>query len=121
MGEERKIRFKGEELGTFSIRQVMRMTETGEINHTAEYWSEKGQKWRLLPSFIWDFYDGPDRLSQMQSSGITKTKVLGVDASDCPACMALQKKTYSIEKMPTLPPTDCTCVPWCRCTVIAIE
>lgn len=119
MSEERRIRFEGEELGEFSIRQVMRMAEKGEINHTAEYWSEKGKEWRRLPSFIMDFDDQPDRIEQMKSSGIKSTKVLGADASDCPACRALQSVTYAIGDTPNLPPADCTCIPWCRCTVIA--
>jgi hypothetical protein len=121
MSEERKIRFGGEELGEFSIRQVMRMSEKREIDHTAEYWSEKGKEWRRLPSFIMDFDDQPDRVGQMKSSGIKSTKVLGADASDCPACKALQGKTYAIAETPVLPPSGCTCIPWCRCVAIATK
>ena len=119
MSEERKIRFEGEVLGEFSIRQVMRMSEKGEINHTAEYWSEKGNEWRRLPSFISDFDDLPDRVEQMKAAGIKTTEILGADKSDCPVCMALQRKTYPIDESPSLPPSGCTCVPWCRCTVLA--
>jgi hypothetical protein len=119
MSDERKIRFGGEELGEFSIRQVMRMAEKREIDHTAEYWSEKGNEWRRLPSFIMDFDDQPDRVGQMKAVGIKITKVLGADASDCPVCKALQEKVFAVKETPVLPPEGCTCVPWCRCIVIA--
>jgi hypothetical protein len=56
-----KLGLKEEELGEFSIRQVMRMAERVEINHTAEYWSEKGTEWPRLLSFISDFDYQPDR------------------------------------------------------------
>jgi hypothetical protein len=119
MSERRKIRFEGEELGTFSIQQVMRMAERDEINHTAEYWSEKGNEWRTLPSFISDFDDVPDRLEQMKDAGIERIEILGGDENDCTACRSLQGKSIAIANAPSLPPADCTCVPWCRCTVIA--
>jgi hypothetical protein len=119
MSEERRIRFEGEELGEFSIRQVMRMAEKKEIDHTAEYWSEKGKEWRRLPSFIMDFDDQPDRVEQMKAARVETTEIFGVDASDCPGCKALQGKAYPVEQTPALPPLDCTCVPWCRCIAIA--
>jgi hypothetical protein len=118
MSAERRIRFEGEELGEFSVRQVMRMAERGQINHMAEYWSEKGQEWRRLPSFISDFDDLPDRLPQMKAAGITRVEVLRGDANDCPACKEIQR-VHSIEQAPVLPPLGCTCVPWCRCTLAA--
>jgi hypothetical protein len=121
VSEERKIRFEGEELGEFSIRQVMRMAEKGEINHTAEYWSEKWNEWRRLPSFISDFDDGPDRVVEMKAAGISRAKILGADDSDCPACKALQGRPYAVAETPVLPPGGCTCVPWCRCVVLAAK
>jgi hypothetical protein len=121
MSEERKIRFEGEDLGSYTIRQVMRMADTGEIDHTAEYWSEKGKEWRRLPSFISDFDDQPDRLAEIRAVGLTKTRILGTGANDCPACKAIQNRIFAIDDTPTLPPANCTCVPWCRCNVLSQE
>jgi hypothetical protein len=121
MSEERKIRFGGEELGEFSIRQVMRMAEKREIDHTAEYWSEKENNWRRLPGFITDFEPEPGAMERIRASGVKRTQVIGADQSDCAACKALQDRTYPVEDTPVLPPAACTCVPWCRCVVLAAK
>ena len=120
MSEKRRIRFQGEELGEFSIRQAMRGAERGEIDHTAEYWSEREKKWRKLPSFIDDFADH-DPLDDMKRAGIKKAQVLGADEADCPACKSIQKQIFPIDATPELPPENCTCIPWCRCCLIAAK
>ena len=119
MNDDRKIRIQGKDLGTFSIDQLYRMAMEGEINHTAKYWSGKKSAWRPLAGIVVDMY--PSRLDQMRRSGFTKVKFLGCKSEDCPACMALQERAYPIDEAPKLPPTDCTCVPWCRCVEIADE
>jgi hypothetical protein len=119
MSDNRKIRFQGEEMGSHSIRDLYRMATRGEINHTAEFWSEQEQSWRPLAGIIFDF--SPPRLDDMRRAGITKVKILGSGSDDCRVCTALQKRVYGIDEVPTLPPADCTCVPWCRCVEIAVE
>ena len=117
MSDERKIRFEGQELGTLSINQLYRMATRGDINYTAEFWSEREHDWRLLAGIMFDIE--PLHTDDMKSAGITNVQLLGSGPDDCPACKALQGKTYLIDDIPVLPPANCTCVPWCRSTVIA--
>jgi hypothetical protein len=118
MSDNRKIRFQGKDLGSHSIRALDRMATRGEINHTAEFWSETEQAWCPLAGIIFDF--SPPRLDDMRSAGITKVRILGSGSEDCPACAALQEIVYAIEEVPKLPLAACTCVPWCRCVEIAV-
>ena len=52
MSDNRKIRFQGEELGSYSIDQLYRMAMRGDIDHTAEFWSERESSWRPLEHFL---------------------------------------------------------------------
>ena len=117
MSDNRKIRFRGEELGVLSIDRLYRMASRREVDHTAEFWSDREQAWRPLTGIIFDLY--PPRTDDMKAAGIKKVEVLGGGRGDCPACRAIRGKTYPIDDAPTLPPPDCTCVPWCRSLVIA--
>jgi hypothetical protein len=117
MSDQRKFRFQGQELGIFPIDRLYRMASRGEINHTAEFWSERENSWRPLAGIIFDL--DPPNTNNMKSAGIAKVKILGSGSHDCPACRALGKKVYLIDDVPTLPPANCTCVPWCRSIVIA--
>jgi hypothetical protein len=119
MSDKRKIRFQNEELGELSIDRLYRMASRGDIDHTAEFWSDREQAWRPLAGIIFDM--SPSNTDSMISAGITKVEVLGSGSGDCPACTALQGKIYPIDSVPTLPPSDCTCVPWCRSILIAKE
>jgi hypothetical protein len=119
MSDSQKIRFGGRELGSFSIDQLYRMALKGEVDHTAEYWSERQQSWCSLAGIICDLY--PSRVAEMKKSGIAKIEILGSGEEDCPSCAALQLRIYPIDKVPALPPEGCTCVPWCRCVEIAIK
>jgi hypothetical protein len=110
--ENRKIRSDGKELGIFSIDQLYRMAMRGDINHTSEFWCERQSAWLPLAGIIIDMY--PSRLDQMRDTGFKKVKILGSNSDDCPACLDLQKNAYPIDEAPTLPPKDCTCIPWCR-------
>lgn len=117
MSDKRKIRFQGEDLGELSIDRLYRMASRGDIDHTAEFWSEQAQDWRGLAGIIFDLQ--PSRLDDMRAAGITKVEILGSGSDDCPICTALQGRDFSIDDVPTLPPSGCTCIPWCRCTEIA--
>lgn len=123
MSDDRQVRFKGKELGTFSIDELHRMAIKGEINHTAEFLSVREKRWMPLAGIISDLETSVPhavRFREFWDHGIKRVRVLGVDSTDCPACQALQK-TYSIEEVPLLPPANCTCVPWCRCLPVAAE
>jgi len=117
MGDKRKIRFQGEELGEFALGKLYRMATRGDIDHTAEFWSEQAQEWRGLVGILFDFE--PSKLDSIREAGITKVEILGSGSDDCPACLALQAQDYPIDLVPKLPPPDCTCVPWCRCMEVA--
>ena len=107
-------------MGSHSIRDLYRMATRGEINYTAEFWSEKEQSWQPLAGLIFDF--SPSRVDDMRSAGITKVEILGSGSDDdCPICAGLQKRVFGIDEVPVLPPAGCTCVPWCRCIEIAVE
>jgi hypothetical protein len=117
MSDKRKIRFQGEELGELSIDRLCRMASRGELDHTAEFWSDQSQKWRGLAGILFDLQ--PSRLDEMRGAGIKMVEILGSGTDDCPECLALHGRDFPIEDAPILPPSGCTCVPWCRCVEIA--
>jgi len=117
MSDERKIRFKNQELGILSIDRLYRMAANGKIDHTAEFWSNTKKAWRPLSGIIFDIE--PSRIDEMRSAGITKVEVIGSGVDACLACKALEGRAYAIDQVPILPPTNCTCVPWCRSVVVA--
>jgi hypothetical protein len=121
VSEERKIRFKNRELGQFSIDQLYRMAKRGEIDQTAEFWSEKREKWLPLTGITFDVWPRLE-LESIRSAGFDQVEVLGSgDKNECSACRALHNKTFGINDVPDLPPRDCKCIPWCGCTFIAKE
>ena len=65
MRAKRILRFEGQELGAFSVQQLIRMAERGLIDHTSEYWSEKVQEWRPLSNLISDLEGVPDHLEEL--------------------------------------------------------
>jgi len=118
MGDDRKIRFQGKELGSHSVRDLYLMATRGKIDYKAEFWSERELAWRPLAGIMFDF--SPSRLVSMRDAGIERVEIMGSGSNDdCPACTALHHRLYSIEEVPKLPPPDCTCVPWCRCIELA--
>ncbi len=119
MSDKRNIRFRGEELGEFSIDKLYRMASRGDIDHAAEFWSQQAHDWLPLAGIIFDL--NPSSLDDLKSAGITRVEILGSGMDDCPACEAIQGRDYPITEVPTLPPPGCTCAPWCRCTEIAKE
>ena len=74
---KRILRFEGQELGAFSVQQLIRMAERGLIDHTSEYWSEKVQEWRPLSNLISDLEGVPDHLEEQRAFVIEKTAVFG--------------------------------------------
>lgn len=119
MSDTRKVRYNGKELGPIALKALFRMSTRREIDETAEFWSDEKQQWLPLPGIMFDIE--PSRVPAMRAAGIERVSILGSGSDDCPACAALLNKIYQIEAVPELPPIDCSCVPWCRLTVIAAE
>ena len=118
MNDDRQVRVGGEERGTYSVADLYNMAERGEIDHTAQFWSERLNNWRPIAGIIFDLY--PSRLDDMKSAGITKVEILGSGSGDeCPACKSLLGRKYPIAEVPDLPPEACACIPWCRCIEVA--
>jgi len=64
------------------------------------------------------FYVGHQRdLTQWREMGIKKGTIFCCNSGSCDACIALDKKSYRLDKLPELPYKDCTCAHGCRCYV----
>jgi hypothetical protein len=61
-----------------------------------------------------------ERLQEMSNEGIHEVQVLCATSHECPACSALDGKTFPIENAPLLPPPKCSCMPHCTCILTAI-
>jgi hypothetical protein len=62
-----------------------------------------------------DFHVGHQRhLARWRELGINRATIIGIGG--CEACLALNNKTFSLDKLPELPYKDCTCALGCRCT-----
>ena len=118
MSDHREIRFEGRELGVLTIGRIQRMMERGDIDHTAEFWSEKKNLWCPVAGVMFDI--DPLRTEEMRQAQVLKVQIVGT-RDDCPACQELAGKSYAIDELPELPPRDCACVPWCRSNVVAAE
>ncbi len=113
-----RIRFENEELGSFTLAQLMRMNKRGEFDFHAEYWSSKVEGWRRIAGIMNEEY--PPRLLEMKEAGIECVEIsLSGNGDDCPSCTALSEKVYPIDEVPEVPPWDCSCEPWCRCIIVA--
>jgi len=115
------IRAGGREIGEFDARQVLDLFQKRAITYDAEYWSETAKAWKSLVSFLQDVNNPKARIEMMRCAGIRSVKIAGGEGADCPACKALQNQVFSIIQAPILPPADCSCEPWCRCTFIAAQ
>jgi|SRR4051812_21779644 hypothetical protein len=115
------IRVESRELGEFDAGQVLELFEKRAITRDAEYWSETAKAWKPLVSFLQDLNNPKARVEMMRCAGIRNVNIPAGDRNDCPACKALQNQTFSIIQAPILPPADCSCEPWCRCTFIAAQ
>lgn len=59
-------------------------------------------------------------LAEWKERGVHFVRVLTArDGRDCPACVALEGQDFAIDAAPGMPPTDCTCFPWCRAVYAA--
>jgi hypothetical protein len=116
MSDKRKIRAGGDEIGLLSLDKLYRLVTRGDLDAPREFWSEEKKSWLPLSGIMFDIE--PSRVSQMREAGVSLVSVLGSGA-DCPACDALQKKSFPIDEAPTLPPAGCSCIPWCRLTMVA--
>ena len=104
--------------GPFTIDQLYCMAKRGKIDHRTLFWSDRCHQWLPLRGLIFDVY--PSRLGEMRRAGITRVRVIDSGTGeDCSVCQDLAGRTYPIDAAPTLPAKGCTCVPWCRCIIIA--
>jgi hypothetical protein len=118
MSDKRYLKLEGKKAGPFSLQQMMRMTELGEIDQSSEFWATRSKSWEPLTKMLWDFE--PCRVHEMEQAGIQWVEVLGWGGGkDCPACAILDGKVFPIKQRPELPPADCTCLPWCACLFVA--
>jgi hypothetical protein len=119
MEDRRWIRKDSEHKEQFTVRELHYLVKSGKIGHWTPFWSERRQAWLPLTHLLHDTFghDG-DRLAKMRAAGIKYVKITG-SGNDCDACRKLDHRIYSIDTVPELPPSDCTCNPWCGCLVIA--
>lgn len=122
MSEKRRIKFNGEDLGEIAFQKLYRMRMRGDIDHTAEFLSAKTNCWLPLAGILEDLdtsITNDERVRQIKECGIMTVSLLGSGSDgDCPICKALVKK-YPVDGVPTIPPENCSCNPWCALTVIA--
>ncbi len=123
--DARKIRFRGQELGPYSVDKLYRMRMGKQIDGTTEFYSPSKDQWLPLAGIIEDLettVTTERRLQQMKEAGFETVKFLvSGEKGDCPSCRALAKTAHPIDNVPKIPPADCTCVPWCRLVLIVDE
>ena len=61
-----------------------------------------------------------ERLQEMADDGVQEVQVVCATDHECPACAALDGKTFTIKESPALPPAKCSCLPHCTCILTAI-
>jgi len=62
------------------------------------------------------FYDRHlQDLEQWKKLGVKKASIMCTNSGSCETCIALDKKTYWLDKLPELPYQGCTCALGCRC------
>lgn len=110
--------------GPFTVQQLYRMVERGEIDNHTLFWSDRRQQWLTLVHLLLDIYPPRDGVNQMRGVGIKRVKVIGWgpgwEDRTCDACRNLVERVYSIDAAPGLPPEGCSCTPWCGCLIIAL-
>ena len=122
--DARWIRKDEERAGPFTVQQLCRMVERGEIDNRMPFWSERSKKWLPLTHLLCDMYPDDDKLNQRRDCGIKRVKVIGWgpgwDERNCEACRKLIGRTYPIDAAPELPPEGCNCTPWCGSLILAL-
>lgn len=108
--------------GPFTVQQLYRMVDRKEIDDHTLFWSDWRQQWIPLVYLLHDIY--PERLDRMREAGIKRVIVIGYGSGweerNCNACRKLIGRIYLIDAAPIIPPEDCTCSPWCGCSLGAI-
>jgi hypothetical protein len=64
---------------------------------------------RMLSFYVKHRHD----LARMRKLGFKEATIIGIGG--CEACLALNNKTFSLDRLPELPYKDCTCNLGCRC------
>ena len=121
--------------GPFTVAQICRLSED-QIDEDEEgspifmvtsatlFWSETLGRWErisLMPS-EWDRKDGRDKLSEIQSAGIEWVEFLDSGrGDDCEICRKLNGQRFRLSDAPQISPEGCTCEPWSRAALIAVE
>jgi hypothetical protein len=118
--ESRWIFRENDPEGPFSVDDLFRMAKRGDVDHKTLFWSESSQQWQPLTGLMFDIQ--PTDLSQFFQAGIKLIEIIDSGTGeDCPQCIALTGKKFPLESTPVLPPPECTCIPWCRCVVVASQ
>jgi hypothetical protein len=66
------------------------------------------------------FYDRHlQDLDQWKKLGVRKASIMCTKSGSCETCLALDKRTYRLDKLPELPYQRCTCALGCRCLYFA--
>lgn len=113
---------EGEQYGPFSLSKLGEMRVEGRLPQTTLYWSEHYKEWRSITLILNDHYPSADRVRNMREAGITYCKILGAGHGDeCPACLEQIERVMPLDEFAGTPPPGCTCIPWCRCVVIAVK
>jgi hypothetical protein len=102
-----------------TVQQLYYKAKHGKITNQTPFWSERVNQWLPLTHLLHDISPDRDRLAKMRESGIEYVKITG-SGDDCDACRKLHQRIYSIDAVPELPPSGCTCNPWCGCLIIAL-
>jgi hypothetical protein len=122
--DTRWIRKDEQRKGPFTVQQLYRMVNRGEIDNQTLFWSERRQHWLRLVRLLDDLYPTSENLDQMRQAGIKRVKVIGRgpgwEDRTCDACRKLIDRTFPIDAAPELPPEGCNCTPWCGSLIIAL-
>jgi hypothetical protein len=112
--ESRRIRFNGRELGEYSIARLTCERLSGKVDQTTEFFSPRRQQWFRLVEILEDLCPTGQILKEMQSAGVEEVTLLSSEEKgECSSCKRLENRIYAIDNVPTIPPADCSCVPWC--------
>ncbi|MDR2673890.1 MAG: hypothetical protein LBC18_03235 [Opitutaceae bacterium] len=119
--DTRKIRAAGVEQGEIPLDRLYRLLTRGELAEPVEFYSPARGAWLPIAGIMDDISAARDeRLHDLRAARVKCVRILGA-GDECPACAALLEKTYTPATVPALPPAGCTCDPWCRCVIIAVD
>lgn len=108
------------EMEPVTLEEISAAAEEGEYDASALYWSDKFEKWMPVTGILNE--EGENPLESMKGTSLKKVMILGSGTGqDCPACSALDGRKFPVEEAPSLPPAECTCIPWCRSVLVPAE